>query len=189
MFTFSGLRSGLLLEFENQILRCAPSRPRRAPLHSCWRCEWKHNGRALLSLCIRAASALPLLCSTRAVWNQALLKRSHLISEIFLLLQCAAAGSARAFEQADHALAQVRPHHTFFSLALNGGGRIFLAPHPLPFFPPCLLSCLVSYRNTWETLSALLLKTSKLKNHGFDQLVSQRNWHHLLDEKHGLGGA
>ncbi len=34
------------------------------------------------------------------------------------------------------------------SLALNGGGRIFLAPHPLPFFPPCLLSCLVSYRNT-----------------------------------------
>ncbi len=75
------------------------------------------------------------------------------------------------------------------SLALNGGGRIFLAPHPLPFFPPCLLSCLVSYRNTWETLSALLLKTSKLKNHGFDQLVSQRNWHHLLDEKHGLGGA
>ncbi len=29
------------------------------------------------------------------------------------------------------------------SLALNGGGRIFLAPHSLPFFPPCLLSCLV----------------------------------------------
>ncbi len=57
------------------------------------------NGRALLSLCIRAASALPLLCSTRAVWNQALLKRLHLISEIFLLLQCAAAGSARALEQ------------------------------------------------------------------------------------------
>ncbi len=56
-------------------------------------CEWKHNGRALLPLCIRAASALPLL--TRAVWNQALLKRLHLISEIFLLLQCAAAGSTR----------------------------------------------------------------------------------------------
>ncbi len=53
----------------------------------------------------------------------------------------------------------------------------------------CPSSCLVLYRNTWETLSALLLKTSKLKNHGFDQLVSQRNWHHLLDEKHGLGGA
>ncbi len=66
-------------------------------------------------------------------------------------------------------------HLLHFSLALNGGGRIFLAPHPLPFFPPCLLSCLVSYRNTWETLSALLLKTSKLKNHGFDQLVSQRD--------------
>ncbi len=27
----------------------------------------------------------------------------------------------------------------------------------------------------WETLSALL---SKLENYGFDQLVSQRNWHH-----------
>ncbi len=50
-----------------------------------------------------------------------------------------------------------------FSLALNGGGRIFLAPHPLPFFPPCLLSCLVSYRNTWETLSALLLKPQNWK--------------------------
>ncbi len=32
----------------------------------------------------------------------------RLISEIFLLLQCAAAGSARALDQADHALAQVR---------------------------------------------------------------------------------
>ncbi len=31
----------------------------------------------------------------------------RLISEIFLLLQCVAAGSARALDQADHALAQV----------------------------------------------------------------------------------
>ncbi len=63
----------------------------------------------------------------------------------------------------------------------------FHAPCPLLFFPPAC--SLVSYCNTWETLSALLLKTSKLKNHGFDQLVSQRNWHHLLDEKHRFGGA
>ncbi len=97
-----------------------------APSRSCWRTEWKHNGRALLSLCIRAASALPLLCSTRAVWNQALLKRSHLISEIFLLLQCAAAGSARALEQADHALAQVRPRQ-IFTRTLSKNGRILVA--------------------------------------------------------------
>ncbi len=69
-------------------------------------------------------------------------------------------------------------------MALNGGGRIF-TPRPCPYFP-CLLSCLLS-RNTWETLSALLSKTGK--NHGFDQLVSQRNWHHLLDEKLGFGGT
>ncbi len=73
-------------------------------------------------------------------------------------------------------------------MALNGGGRIFSRSPSSPFFPYCLLSCLVSC-NTWETLSALLLKTSKLKNHGFDQLVSQRNWHHLLDEKHRFGGT
>ncbi len=38
----------------------------------------------------------------------------------------------------------------------------FHAPRPLPFFPPAcsLVSCLVSCNN-WETLSALLLKTSK----------------------------
>ncbi len=39
-----------------------PNPPLRAPSRSCWRAEWKHNGRALLPLCIRAASALPLLC-------------------------------------------------------------------------------------------------------------------------------
>ncbi len=46
---------------------------------------------------------------------------SRLISEIFLLLQCAAAGSARALEQADHALAQVRPPQIFtHTLSKNG---------------------------------------------------------------------
>ncbi len=45
-------------------------------------------------------------------------------------------------------------------------------------FPACsLVSSRLIY---WETLSALL---SKLKNYGFDQLVSQRNWHHLLDQR------
>ncbi len=67
------------------------------------------------------------------------------------------------------------------SLALNGGGRIHSPSLPL-FFPACSLSRLIY----WETLSALL---SKLENYGFDQLVSQRNWHHLLDEKLGFGGT
>ncbi len=67
-------------------------------------------------------------------------------------------------------------------LALNGGGRIF----PLPVLPhfPCLL--LLSRLIYWETLSARL---SKLEDYGFDQLVSQCNWHHLLDEKPGFWGT
>ncbi len=54
-----------------------------------------------------------------------------------------------------------------------------------PFFPPCLLllSRLISIE---ETLSARL---SKLENYGFDQLVSQRNWYHLLNEKSGFWGT
>ncbi len=59
------------------------------------------------------------------------------------------------------------------SLALNGGGRIFHSPSSPLFSLLALLYCLIY----WETLSALL---SKLKDYGFDQLVSQRNWHHLL---------
>ncbi len=64
------------------------------------------------------------------------------------------------------------------SLALNGGGRIFFLPVLSLIFPAC--SLVLSRLIYWETLSALLFK---LKNDGFDQLVSQRNWHHLLDEK------
>ncbi len=64
------------------------------------------------------------------------------------------------------------------SLALNGGGRIFFLPVLSLIFPAC--SLVLSRLIYWETLSALLFK---LKNYGFDQLVSQRNWHHLLDEK------
>ncbi len=41
----------------------------------------------------------------------------NLISEIFLLLQCAVAGSARALEQADHAL--VRPRKIFTKQPLS----------------------------------------------------------------------
>ncbi len=91
MFTFS-------VYFSLKTKSSVALRPLRAPSCSCWRAEWKHNGRAAPALHTRrfcAASAL----LTRAVWNQALLKRSHVISEIFLLLQCAAAGSARALEQ------------------------------------------------------------------------------------------
>ncbi len=71
-------------------------------------------------------------------------------------------------------------YYCFLSLALNEGGRIFLSPSsPLS----SLLCSLVSY---WETLSALL---SKLKDYGFDQLVSQRNWHHLFIKKLGFRGT
>ncbi len=68
------------------------------------------------------------------------------------------------------------------SLALNGGGRIFHSPSS-PLFSLLALLYRLIY---WETLSALL---SKLKDYGFDQLVSQRNSHHLLDEKLGFWGT
>ncbi len=72
--------------------------------------------------------------------------------------------------------------YCILSLALNGGGRIFHSPSSPLFSLLALLYCLIY----WETLSALL---SKLKDYGFDQLVSQRNWHHLLDEKLGFWGT
>ncbi len=83
----------------------------------------------------------------------------------------------------------LRPIHTgrrlqclTSSLTLNGGGRIFHSPSSPLFSLLALLSRLIY----WETLSARL---SKLKDYGFDQLVSQRNWHHLLDEKPGFWGT
>ncbi len=78
--------------------------------------------------------------------------------------------------QSDHCFSRTQRRRTHFSL-----------PVLALIFPACsLVSSRLVYSNTWETLSALL---SKLKNHGFDQLVSQRNWHHLLDEKLGFGGT
>ncbi len=50
----------------------------------------------------------------------------------------------------------------------------FLTPRPSLFSLLALQYCLIY----WETLSALLFK---LRNYGFDQLVSQRYWHHLFD--------
>ncbi len=67
-------------------------------------------------------------------------------------------------------------------LALNGGSRILHYPSSL-FFPACFF-CLVS--SIEETPSARL---SKLEDYGFDQLVSQRYWHQLLNEKLGFGGT
>ncbi len=53
--------------------------------------------------------------------------------------------------------------------------------------PACSL---VSYRVILERLSLhCSSKPQNWKNHGFDQLVSQRNWHHLLDEKLGFWGT
>ncbi len=70
-------------------------------------------------------------------------------------------------------------------LALDGGSRLISLSRPPLFFPPCLL---LLYRliSIEETLSARL---SKLENYGFDQLVSQRDWYHLLNEKSGFWGT
>ncbi len=68
-------------------------------------------------------------------------------------------------------------------LALNGGSRFSSLPRPSLIFPACLSLSRFIY---WETLSAWL---SKLEDYGFDQLVSQRNWHHLLNEKPGFWGT
>ncbi len=58
----------------------------------------------------------------------------------------------------------------------------FFTPRPSLFSLLALQYCLIY----WETLSALLFK---LRNYGFDQLVSQGYWHHLLDEKSGFWGT
>ncbi len=67
------------------------------------------------------------------------------------------------------------------SLALNGGGRIFHSPSSL-IFPAC--SPVLS-----DLLRDSLCTLFKLRNYGFDQLVSQRYWHHLLDKKLGFRGT
>ncbi len=60
----------------------------------------------------------------------------------------------------------------------------FFSPSSPLFFPACSLVCLVS---SIERLS--LHCSPNWKKYGFDQLVSQRNWHHLLDEKLGFWGT
>ncbi len=57
---------------------------------------------------------------------------------------------------------------------------------PYPFFSSLLASAVSSHLSIEETPSARL---SKLENYGFDQLVSQRDWHHLLNEKSGFWGT
>ncbi len=53
------------------------------------------------------------------------------------------------------------------------------------FFLSACFCCLVSL-SIEKTPSARL---SKLENYGFDQLVSQRDWYHLLNEKSGFWGT
>ncbi len=60
----------------------------------------------------------------------------------------------------------------------------FSSPSSPLFSLLALLSCYVS---SIERLS--LHCSSNWKNYGFDKLVSQRNWHHLLDEKLGFWGT
>ncbi len=66
----------------------------------------------------------------------------------------------------------------FFFGTQRRRSHFFLSPSSPLFSLLALLSCHVS---SIERLS--LHCSSNWKNYGFDQLVSQRNWHHLLDEK------
>ncbi len=75
-------------------------------------------------------------------------------------------------------------HQDSSRLAVNRGSRLDFTPRPTLFFLPAGFCCLVS--SIEETPSARL---SKLENYGFDQLVSQRDWHHLLNEKSGFWGT
>ncbi len=74
--------------------------------------------------------------------------------------------------------------HANTRLAVNRGSRLDFTPRPTLFFLPAGFCCLVS--SIEETPSARL---SKLENYGFDQLVSQRDWYHLLNEKSGFWGT
>ncbi len=97
-------------------------RPLGAPSRSCWRGEWKHNGRAAPAL--RTASALPLL--TRAVWNgrkpgstESLALKAPLFTWSVKSFSCY---NVLLWSSADHALAQVRPRQ-IFTRTLSKNGR------------------------------------------------------------------
>ncbi len=69
-------------------------------------------------------------------------------------------------------------------MALNRGSRLYFTPRPTLFFPPCLL--LLSRLIYWRDSFCTALQTRKL---WIDQLVSQRDWYHLLNEKSGFWGT
>ncbi len=73
--------------------------------------------------------------------------------------------------------------YIYFSFGSQRRQSHFFTPRPSLIFPACLFLSRLIY---WETLSARL---SKLEDYGFDQLVSQCNWHHLLNEKSGFWGT
>ncbi len=72
----------------------------------------------------------------------------------------------------------------FFFFGTQRRRSHFFSPSSPLFSLLALLSCHVS---SIERLS--LHCSPNWKNYGFDQLVSQRNWHHLLDEKLGFWGT
>ena len=69
------------------------------------------------------------------------------------------------------------------SKLLTEAVTFFLSPSPLLPASLSSLSCPVH-----SILKRLSLHCSPTKSHGIDQLVSQRNWHHLLNEKTRGGG-
>ncbi len=74
----------------------------------------------------------------------------------------------------------------FSRLALNRGSRFRFHSPPYPFFFLSACFCCLVSLSIEKTPSARL---SKLENYGFDQLVSQRDWYHLLNEKSGFWGT
>ncbi len=117
--TFSGLRS--VFYFSLKTKSSIVLRPLRAPLCSCWRGEWKHNGHALLP-----AAYARFCAASHAVWNgrkpgstealalKAPSSRDQWNLSCYNVLRLA--GSALLWStrcSADHALAQVRPRQIF----------------------------------------------------------------------------
>ena len=83
----------------------------------------------------------------------------------------------------DHARADYIKLPFILLLWLSAKAVAFSLPL-LPLTFPAWLLCLVL-----SILVRLSPHRSTNWNYGFDQLVSQRNWHHLLDEKLGFGGT
>ncbi len=150
-------------------VRCAHLRARAdAASESTMGAHCSHSAYAPLLLCLRVR------CETGV--NQALLKRSRwkrLISEIFLLLQCATtlqwALKQMLWSSADHVLAQVRPRQ-IFTRTLSKNGR------KCDHFGRSLEPCICNYYRRFKRSLMLQKEKPCIKGRGwklFEFKVSQ----------------